>query len=192
MFPYLGEGAIVPAVAVFKANYRGGPNAPLGSFYHLNSVDEIFLSFSGFAGMASVGARMHPVSDPIMQFGGDDPDASLIGSITQRQVTGGTQHEAVVLRCSECNHQLIKHQWDTNPADADAAPGPATFETLTQSCEAVVQFNSDESLRKCSKCGFQNEPFPVDRWGWTAYSAQNDAAQKNRSGFMEAVAAATA
>jgi hypothetical protein len=189
LFPYFGEGAIVPAVVVFKANYRGGANAPLGSFYHLNSVDEIFLGFSGFAGSTSVGARMHPVSDPT-EWAAENPDFSIVATVTQRQVTDGTQHEAIVLRCSECHHQLMKFEWDSRPADADADPGPAIFETLPKSCEAMAGYNADESLRKCSKCGFMNEPFPVERWGWHAYSAQTDAARRNRSAFVDAGAAA--
>jgi hypothetical protein len=185
LFPYLGAGAMVPAISVFKSNYRGGSKAPLGSFYHLNSVDEIFLSFTGIPGMVGVGGRMHPVTDPVLAMG-DPDDLAMIGTITQRQVTSGTQHEAYILRCAECHHQLVKHEWDTDPADADTDLGPATFETLTESYEAMARFNADESLRTCSKCGLVNDPFPVARWGWDAYTQQNEVAKQAKSDLANA------
>ena len=185
IFPYLGEGAIVPAVIVFKAGYRGGPDAPLGGFYHLNSVDEVMISFSGFPGFASVGGRMHPVMDPVESLGGSDPEFAMVGTVTQRQLTGAAHHEAVVLRCSECNHKLLKHEFDVIPADADNGPGPANFDTLTESNAAVQKYNADETLRTCSKCGHINEPFPVERWGWDAYAAQSGVARQAKPMLQE-------
>jgi hypothetical protein len=187
IFPYLGEGAIVPAVIVFKAGYRGGPDAPLGGFYHQNSVDEVMISFSGFPGFAAVGGRTHPVMDPVDSFGAADPDFSMIGTVTQRQVTGGKHQEAILLRCAECNHKLLKHDFDVDPADADAGPGPAQFETLTESNAAVQRYNADESLRTCSKCGHINDPFPVERWGWDAYAAQSSVARRAKPALLSAL-----
>ncbi|MEB3980050.1 hypothetical protein OQ968_02085 [Mycobacterium sp. 663a-19] len=185
IFPYLGEGAVVPAVVVFKAGYRGGPDSPLGGFQHLNSVDEVMISFSGFPGFSSVTGRLHPVFDPIMATGGDNPDASMVATVTQRQLTGATQHEAIILRCEKCNHLLLKHEFDVVPADADTGLGPARFATIVGSAEAVHRYNADESLRTCKKCEFVNEPFPVERWGWGAYAAQAEAAHLGKSGLHE-------
>jgi hypothetical protein len=186
IFPYLGQGAMVPGVAVTKAGYRGGPAAPVGNFYHFNSVDEVLLLFAPFPGVAAVGGRMHPVGDSL----GDDPNAYSVAVITQRQVDEGPQHEEYLLRCEECRHQLVRERKDFDPADADASVGPAVFEALPAVAEAFARYNEDESLRTCSKCGHINERFPLEKWGWEAYAHQGDAARRGRADLEQFGAAA--
>jgi hypothetical protein len=177
LFPYLGQGAIVPCGAIL----RGEPGADWGHFFHWNTVDEVVVVYGGHGGLLQTGQifatqKLHGVNsflkDPT------NPDSFLVLTVTQRQSVGEPQQEAVILRCGKCTEQLVRFDYDAPPLPPraergeDADPYPA-FTTVVRSWEAVVAYNADEARRKCPQCGTANPPFPLERWGWADYSVQS-------------------
>lgn len=176
LFPYFGEGAIVPAGAIM----RGGPEADFGQFFHWNTTDEVVIAFGAQGaltdtGMVFVGQNMHGVNSFLKN--PQDPGSFLVTSITQRQRVGETQQEAIIFRCLECKEVLMRFDFDATPAPADhpaSAPDSCQlFPTIIYSAQAAQKFNQSEAARTCAKCGSVNPPFPLERWGWTHYAEQS-------------------
>ncbi len=172
LFPYLEPGSIVPCVSV----YHGGAGRHFGAFEHFNTVDEVVLNFGAHGARLQLGdvrvtAKTHAVGGPLANPA--DPGSFCINVITQRQAESGEQQEAVRFRCAKCQHELAAHQFRTNSV---AKPGimpqghEMFFETTIQSAKAAAMLNDDPSRRVCPKCGHQNDPFPLDLWGWHHYA----------------------
>ena len=178
LFPYYGEGACVPCGAIL----RGAPGADWGHFFHWNTVDEVVTVYGGAGGLMQTGQifatqKLHGVNSFLKN---PTDDASyLVITITQRQSVAAPQREAIIMRCGKCAEQLVRFDYDApplapasaRPADADAHPA---FLTIVQSWAVLDRYNADPAQRHCAKCGTDNPPFPLERWGWGHYSRQSE------------------
>jgi uncharacterized protein with PIN domain len=178
LFPYLGQGAMLPAGALFQ----GGPGKEYGRFFHRNTEEEVNVCFGGqgalgMGGVMFIGGKMHEVQAPLLDV--NDPNAFLISVITQRQQDiGREQRESVIFRCAECNNKLHQVDYSADLPDPDR-PELVTggklddvyemFPTMWGSILATDSFNSDDAARTCTRCGHVNPPFPADIWGWQNY-----------------------
>ena len=190
LFPYLHEGAMVPAGSIF----RGGEGVDYGHFFHSNSVDEVAVTFGGNtggprgAGMIIALSRVHGVVSPLKDDA--DPDMYSVGTITQRQSVGGEQTEAVLFRCRKCGEELYRHDYDVAPiaeGDLDGTPYPG-LGTLAGSLAAAEGYNANEAAHTCRSCGAMNPPFPTEIWGWKRYVDQGWTINQARRN-LDAVAA---
>lgn len=190
LFPYFGEGAIVPAGAIM----RGGEGVTYGQFFHTNTVDEVIIAFGAAGsltdtGFVFVGAYTHGVNSFLKNE--KDPNSFLVVVITQRQRVGEEQNEAVTIRCVKCKEIVAQVSYDATPPPANhyADPeGERIFSTLVYSAEAAEQYNASEASRTCRKCGTLNPPFPLERWGWTAYTIQGRTVAEARRALAQAAA----
>jgi hypothetical protein len=183
MFPYAGDGDLVPAATVFW----GGPNRETGVFTHSNSVDEVAICFASEksrmrAGFVHVGARTHLVGGFFED--STDPDILMVIVVTQRQAEGGQpQTEALTFMCEKCQAPLLRHEFSAKSDRAD--DGSEGFhpwlETLTEGALCLEPFNADPANRVCKACGHQNPPFPVSVWGWDAYQKNTGAVERARA-----------
>jgi hypothetical protein len=195
LFPYLGEGAIVPCGATFS-----GGQHDFGHFFHSNPLDEIVVAFGADGGNIQPGdvhvlAKTHGVrpylKDPT------SPDSFLVVCITQREApeAPGYGREAITFRCQQCSEELLRFEYAAAalpPRDqraADAEPYPA-FTTLVGTLDASNTFNDDEAQRTCAKCGTVNPPFPIDLWGLRAYVQQSRTVNAARRALDAAAARA--
>jgi hypothetical protein len=183
MFPYAGDGDMVPAATVFW----GGPNRETSVFTHTNSVDEVAICFASEksrmrAGFVHVGARTHLVGGFFEDCA--DPDILMVIVVTQRQAEREQpQSEALTFMCESCQAPLLHHEFSSKgarPEDADGGFHP-WLETLTEGALCLEPFNADPALRVCKSCGHQNPPWPVSVWGWDAYQKNTDAAERARA-----------
>jgi hypothetical protein len=171
LFPYMHPGAIVPTGSMFV----GGHEQDYGQFYHHNCVDEIIIAFvtrnaTLQTGQLYNGGRVHGVNSFLKDQ--TKPDSFALFTVTQRQLEVGPQPESISLLCKACRAQLFIGHWDsTSPPDARELDVP--MPSVTEPAEIMQRFNSDPELRTCKGCGHQNDPFPLDPWGWAAYKAQS-------------------
>ena len=193
LFPYYGEGAIIPCGATF----RGEPGVEFGHFFHYNTVDEIGIVFGSHNSLVPTGMvhslpRVHGVNS----FLKDPADANsyLLIAITQRQSEGTGQAEAVARRCVKCHEQLARYEYDVTPKPQPSEGAGEDllepFPTLQGSMDAAEAFNADEALRTCPKCGHVNPPFDQDPWGWVKYLRQNWTVNQARRALEELAATA--
>jgi hypothetical protein len=189
MFPYVGPDAIVPAIGVSLQE----ESVYMGRFFHQNSVDEVGMCIGAAGSGGRPGAvwstgRTHPVGRTDDE---PEPEAGSAGVITVIQRHGTVeQNETFIIRCSACQHLLLRHSYaftPTTPAD----DGLETFETLIECANGADTFNSEPARRKCGKCGHENAPFPLDRWGWSSYRSNSAAAEASRRALVEAASAVT-
>jgi hypothetical protein len=185
LFPYMHAGAMVPTGALFI----GGPGRDYGQFFHHNSVDEIIIAFVARdanlqTGQLYNGGRVHGVNS----FLKDQTKAGSFAlfTVTQRQVDEEAQQlEGVSMNCKGCRKQLFAHEFDSrSPEDAHEVDVP--FQTLIGSAAAMQRFNADPELRKCKDCGLENDPFPLDIWGWHDYKDQSKVMASAKQVLIEA------
>ncbi|HEX6511208.1 MAG TPA: hypothetical protein VF157_02840, partial [Chloroflexota bacterium] len=189
LFPYTDEGAMVPAAAMFRA----GEDRQFGHFFHLNTVDEVVLVFGASgtateAGQVYATPRLHGVKpafrDP------NDPASFTLSVITQRQSSGEPQSEAVMFRCEKCNEELHRFEYEAAPPPLERDPEDERyfpgFKSIWGSMTAAEAFNADPAKRRCPKCGHQNEPFPLDSWGWKEYVLRNETVNDARLSLRQA------
>lgn len=185
LFPYVGPDAIVPTIAV----HAPGPDRLVGRFWHQNSVTEIVTCIGSSGpevprpGTVIVNGATHPVGKAEDEPAGDGTAAI---TITQRH-GADEQRETFVLRCSKCKHQLLAHEYGFTPENP-TGDELETFVTIVECSKGVEQFNGDEGLRTCEKCGHVNDPFPLATWGWRRYRSNADAAETARAGLADAEA----
>ncbi len=192
LFPYFGEDAIVPAGAIL----RGEQGATYGQFFHTNTCDEVIIAFGAEGsltdtGFVFVGANTHGVNSFLKNE--EDPNSFLVVVITQHQRVGEEQNEAVTIRCVKCKEIVAQLSFDSTPPPANHHADPAgerAFPTLIYSAQAAEQYNASEASRTCKKCGTLNPRFPLERWGWTAYTTQSRTAADARRALERAAAAA--
>lgn len=172
LFPYMHAGAMVPTGALFI----GGPGRDYGQFYHHNSVDEIIIAFVAHdatlqTGQLYNGGRVHGVNSFLKDQTKEGSFALF--TVTQRQTDKeAEQLEGVSMTCRGCRKRLFMDEFDSrSPAEADEVDVP--FHTLLGASEAMQRFNADPELRKCKDCGLENDPFPLDIWGWCDYRDQS-------------------
>ena len=169
LFPYYGPDAFVYSGAIF----RGGPGYDVGHFFHNNTVQEVSFIWGANGALLESGRIMAtPNLHGVNSFMRDpySPENFLLITICQRQ-TSELQSEQMVWRCSECHEHLLVHEFADTPSDdhEDRFPG---FPTLNESVEPVERYNTDETIRKCPKCGHLNDPFPMEKWGWAQWARQ--------------------
>lgn len=189
LFPYLGEGAMVPAGALM----RGGPGVSYGQFFHTNSVDEVVVVFAtggpmNAGGFVAVGPNTHLVNSNLPSE--EDPQNFAVVSITQRQEIGKEQSEMVTLRCEKCKAIVTQVRFDATPPPADHyadSAGDRLFLSLIYAAEAAEQHNASEAARTCKRCGTVNPPFPLDRWGWAEYAMRGRTVAKARAALEQAI-----
>lgn len=196
LFPYLGEGAIVPCGAIFC----GGPGRAFGHFFHTNPLDEVVLILGARGGTVEAGdvhvlAKTHGVRPSIKD--PTDPDSYLIACITQREAPDapGYGREALTFRCRQCSEILLRCEYAAEAVPPLAARDPATeryptFATIVGTLQAAENFNADEARRTCPKCGTLNAPFPMRTW--SRYVAQTRTANAARHSLDAAARAALA
>ncbi len=175
LFPYRGEGAIVPCGAIFT----GGPGRDFGHFFHTNPLDEVVLTFGASGGNVHAGdvhvlAKTHGVRPDIKD--PTDPSTFLVTCITQRDASeaSGYGREAITFRCHGCSEVLLRFEFAALPPLPPHAAGAErypTFATITGTLAAAEAFNADVAQRTCRKCGRVNAPFPIR--GWIRYVAQS-------------------
>jgi hypothetical protein len=188
LFPYLDEGSIVPCAATF----HGGQGKRFGRFQHFNTVDEVAVIFGASGqltrgvGLVRVGPKLHMVQAPMEN--PEDPDASGIIVITQRQKIGKEQREEVRFVCAQCDRRLFVHEADATPAKRGTKPSPGgtLFVSIAESAEAARRFNDDEAGRKCTHCGYQNPPFPSADWGWETHVSQTEVVRRGTQSLAAA------
>jgi hypothetical protein len=182
LFPYIDEDTLVPCGAIF----RGEPGAEFGQFFHQNSVDEVVQVFGAEGatlqtGQIYVTQPLHGVNSFLKN--PNNPDAFLLLIVTQHQTAGEGQKEAVIFRCGKCHELLVKHEYDATPRPRHQAPAEEVplLTTLQGSVDAAEIYNEHPANRHCASCGYDNPPFPGQRWGWKLYVEQtrtvNDARQ---------------
>ena len=186
LFPYHGEGDIVPLGTI----HQGGSGLDHGFFQHTNSVDEVSLCWGSDGsrarpGLVRVGARTHGVGAP----GQDDPEFFALMTNSQRQAEGEVQWEVMRFLCGNCQHELFRLDFPANMravAESGAGPGFADFHhfpplsTIEGAERAAVNYNADEAIRRCPECGYENNPFPRDVWGWWHYMKHTQIIEKAR------------
>jgi hypothetical protein len=190
MFPYLGDGDMVPAISAFY----GGPGRDTGVFTHTNSVDEIYVMFGVQgapvrAGDVMVGGREHVVGNYLQK--PDDPDSLMTVVVIQRQAEKGVpQAEVVTFICSKCQDPLYVQRFaGKGEAPKDANPGyQLPFENLVNSARGTEEFNQKEGVRTCKKCGHQNARFPIELWGWQNYEIGFTIQERSRGRYFDEVA----
>jgi hypothetical protein len=172
LFPYMHAGAMVPTGALFI----GGPGRDYGQFFHHNSVDEIIIAFVARdanlqTGQLYNGGRVHGVNSFLKDQ--TKPGSFALFTVTQRQVDEGPQQlEGVSMNCKGCRAQLFADEFDSRSPD-DAHEVDLPFHTLVGAASAMQRFNAEPELRKCKDCGLENDPFPLDIWGWRDYKDQS-------------------
>ncbi len=180
LFPYLHAGAIVPTIALFWGRREGD----YGHFEHFNTIDEvvIVLGADGAVGRARTGlVRVNAKTHMVGKFLPDpeNPEQFALISITQRQSENAPQREAVWFKCEKCQTDLMRLEFDWQPVatrEQEAALGAyPPLETVVKSSHAAERYNAN---RRCPKCGHDNGPFPLERWGWDRYAAQSTAIRK--------------
>ena len=191
LFPYLGQGAMVPAGALM----RGGPGVSYGQFFHTNSVDEVVVIFGtggamNAAGMTIVGPNTHLVNSNLPSE--EDPQNFAVVSITQRQEIGKEQSEMVTIRCEneKCKAIVTQVRFDATPPPANHHADPAgdrLFLSLIYAAEAAEQHNASEVGRTCKRCGTVNRPFPLERWGWGEYAMRGRTVAEARAALKQAI-----
>jgi hypothetical protein len=186
LFPYQGEGAIVPCVVL----QRGGPGKDaVGTFVHENQVDEVVLVFgtrgAGLqAGQVLVSQKLHGVNtflkDPT------DEGSFTVIAVTQRQLVGRPQPEAIVFRCQKCAADLMRLDFDGLPDKNARYP---SLSTLSGTVAAHARYNAEESRRTCGRCGHVSKPFPLGPWGWENYLSQGEVVNDARRVMEDAARA---
>jgi hypothetical protein len=175
LFEYLGEGDIVPCVAVF----RGGSRHEGSVFEHTNSVDEVAITFGARGtflrvGQVMVGEKKHTVGSFLPK----DPDAYVMMVITQRQSDPGVaQKEAWTVICEKCSTPLVDYHFEAKPDPAARASIPPGYAepllTILGSLEGANRVNASTESLTCKNCGHVQEPFRVGTWHWDIYAEQS-------------------
>jgi hypothetical protein len=189
LFPYYDEGSIVPCVATF----RGGPGVNYGRFQHFNTVDEVVILFGaqggrGAPGFVRVGPKLHPVGAPFEDSG--DPDSLRVTTITQRQLIGKPHREEYRFICDNCDRRLFLEKVDETPPkrgkQRETLGAHAPFLTIIETLQAAENYNADEDAHRCKNCGHQNDPFPIEAWGWAEYARQAEIVRMAESSIRAA------
>jgi hypothetical protein len=178
LFPYMQRGAIVPTTTLFV----GSPDAEFGHFFHENTEEEVALVIADHEGLKGKGMMMiAPQLHGVQCFLKEphDPQSFLLIVITQRQNDTEAQRERVFFRCG-CNNVLFERSYDSTPADVHDPRANHVFITNRESAAVAIEYNSDEALRTCSKCGKVNPPFPHRAWGWEAHTVLHTVAADAR------------
>jgi hypothetical protein len=186
LFPYVHPGAVVPAGAILK----GGPDADYGHFFHHNTQDEVVVTLAAkgcvlATGQVFVGSRIHGVNSFLKNE--KDPTGYSVQMITQLQVESGPQKEACSMRCEKCHEEIFIREFDATP-HPDGNETDIPFPSITVSAEIFREFNADEKLRTCVKCGHVTRPFPLAAWGWEKYEGQSTTIARGKTDLIAAAA----
>jgi hypothetical protein len=184
-FPYVERGAIVPAGNLVY----GGPDRDYGHFYHQNTEEEVVLTMGERGALKGTGTIMNtPLEHGVNSFLKDpaDPESFLCNVIVQRQRESGPQSERFYIRCG-CNEIIYSLAFDGTPGDVYDPRIHSNFKTLGDSARGVDEFNSDESVRTCKRCGKIAAPFPRDTWGWNRHDDTYRFAMKAEQTLQAAV-----
>jgi hypothetical protein len=178
LFPYLGDGAIVPATSLFIGHQGFRP----GRFSHYNTVEEVTLclgavgSYIQSANLRVIN-RTHAVTAPLVD--PTDPEAFVVVVITQRNNAEPGQPEAIMFMCPQCNKLMARYDYDAKRDSRDLGPVPE-FSTLYNSFRVVEAFNADLGARTCKHCGHVEPPFPAEEWGWGRYTRHTEVVNRAR------------
>lgn len=182
LFPYDGPGEIVVTCAAIRA---GGAAGRLGYFLHMNSVDEVMVSFGSNGrvrtGDVNVGPRTHGVG------GSADVEFFALTTVTQRQFECGEQPEAIVFSCESCREEVFRHEFTGLGASQPGACFPG-LPSIIGGANAARAFNGSEANRTCRACGHINSAFPIEKWGWDRYDVRTEIAETARQALEEVIA----
>lgn len=181
LFPYDEAGDIVPACASMRS-FPGGPG--IGYFQHLNTVDEIMVSFGSTgdirSGDVAVGARTHGVGG-----WGATNEFFAVMTITQRQMEGPGQTEALASICEECGAEVTRIDYPAQLGAGERGSFPP-LATIEYSARWAAQHNESEESRTCKACGHVNKPFPTYIWGFDRYMFNTGIVEEARAALEEA------
>jgi len=181
LFPYDGAGDMVPACASMRG-FPGGPG--IGYFQHTNTVDEIMVSFGSTgdirSGDVAVGSRTHGVGG-----WGATHEFFAVMSITQRQMEGPGQTEALAFICEGCGAEIDRIDYPGQIGADEHGHFPA-MPTIDYSAKWATRYNESEALRTCKACGCVNKPFPTYIWGWDRYMFNTGVVEEARAALEEA------
>ena len=178
LFPYLDDGAIVPATALFM----GHEGFRSGRFSHFNTVEEVALVLAAAGGYTHgaslyVANRTHAVTAPLIN--PTDPEAFVVVVITQRNNAEPSQREAIMFMCPKCNKLMARYDYDAK-LDSRALGSVPEFSTVYHSFRSAAAFNADLGTRTCKHCGHVEPPFPLEEWGWERYVRHTEMANHAR------------
>ncbi|WP_269507263.1 hypothetical protein [Burkholderia sp. IMCC1007] len=181
IFPFAHPGAIVTLTAIQRGDHR-----PSGRFEHQNSVDEVLLCLGSSLGFLRAGQMF-------VQQGGHDvsgidsgsEDDYLVFYYYQRQKPQGAQTESLGFRCAKCNALGFAHKFDSVTSKFTSASGRELVPTVAGSGTWALRVNEDPELRKCHACGHQNDPFPLESWGWSRYMVNAELAARAELAMRE-------
>ncbi|HEV8714300.1 MAG TPA: hypothetical protein VGX03_15920 [Candidatus Binatia bacterium] len=178
LFPYLDDGAIVPATALFVGREGFRP----GRFSHFNTVEEVALVLAAAGGYVEgaslrVTNRTHAVTAPLVDPA--DPEAFVVTVITQRNNAEPSQPEAIMFMCPKCNKLMARYDYDAKLDGRTLGPVPE-FSTVYHSFRVAEAFNADPGARTCKHCGHVEPPFPVEEWGWGHYTRHTEVVNRAR------------
>lgn len=184
LFPYLGDGDIVPCLSV----YRGGAEASV--FQHTNSVEEIYMWFGARGGpirpgQVRVGEREHPVG----AFLPKDPNAYSLVVITHREAEAGVpQEEVFTVVCEKCSTPLVVHPFDAKAHDREGMAIPDGYAvpipTIMGTYAGVQKLNESEESRTCKNCGHVRDTFVVSAYHWDVYAEHSWCADQSIQAFL--------
>jgi hypothetical protein len=178
LFPYLDDGAMVPATALFMGHAGFRP----GRFSHSNTLEEVALVLAAAGGYVRgaslhVTNRTHAVTAPLVNPA--DPEAFVVTVITQRNNAEPSQPEAIIFICPQCNKLMARYDYDAKLDGRDLGPVPE-FSTVYRSLRAAEAFNADAGARTCKHCGHVEPPFPLEEWGWERYARHTEVVNRAR------------
>jgi hypothetical protein len=75
---------------------------------------------------------------------------------------------------------LFEYSYDATPANAHDPHRNHVFATTAESRAVALQFNTDEALRTCKRCGKVSPPFPHQAWGWENHTLLHTVAALGR------------
>jgi hypothetical protein len=196
MFPYEDAGSIIPCPMALW----GGPDKNFGHYFHTNTVDELCLTFgTNKATVATATIMVNQNFHGVNSFLRDekDPEAFVLGTVTQRQSTAEGQKEIISAMCQKCKKEIARVEFDAAPEgtpdyrggqwgrEDDVIP---PFPTIAAAVAFVDLRNSDEG-RTCKNCGHVNDLFPDHTWHWRQTVDQNRAANASARTLKEAAEA---
>ncbi|WP_432181611.1 hypothetical protein [Streptomyces sp. NBC_00063] len=186
LFPYDHAGAIVPCGNVLI----GGPEQTYGQFFHWNTVSEVVVCYGSHnsplaPGQVIATQNLHGVNSRLTDE--TDSDAAVVIVVTQHQAEDGDQTEAMISRCSGCQAELLRHEYDATPPTAPHGE-VRQFPTTVGSARFAELRNTDE-VRTCPECGLANDAFQGATWGWVRQVSQTATAQSAQAELRRSAAA---
>jgi hypothetical protein len=189
VFPYLHDGAIVPCMT----NTTGVKDMTPWHFFHDNEVKETLVCMAENGGAMKTGQIMvlgdcHGVGPFLRE--PQDPASYYVALITVRMCSGPTQMEGIIMRCPKCSDVIYERHF--NVKEGPERKYYPEFHALRYYAECWEEFNRDEQLRTCAKCGTVRPPeAESSNFGHLQYARNVAIANRGREAFEQMAARLT-